>query len=203
MPKLIEETEIRLNWSDIDKLAPKERQSDMVRSSGVHLSGVIRYVLTAAGLLTVEDADDEMPLRMAVGMAWEAFAVGLWPDMVWQPGECRLDGVIGSPDGITGDCLEEFKATWKSRLEKTETKGVRPPPKDIVKERIWMLQIGGYCKMMGLRRARMHVLWVNGTYRNSGPEYYTYLVEFTEQELERMWANMILPNRDKAKPEKH
>lgn len=213
MPKLLEEREIKLEWGDIDALVVKERTSSMRRSSGVHLSGVIRYVMTVAGQLTQEDREEFLPLRMAVGMAWEAFVVGLWPDMIWQPGECSRDGIVGSPDGITripaGEfpprdmMLEEFKATWKSRLEKTEQKGVRPPAKKITEDRLWMLQVGGYCHMMGLNKARMHVLWVNGDYRGSGPQYFTYLIQFGDAELERMWNNMILPNIGGATPEVH
>lgn len=203
MPKLLQETEIRLEWTDIDAMVPKERISSGKRSSGVHLSGVIKYVLEVAGLLDPDDLTDIMPLRMAVGMAWEAFVVGLWPELQWQPGEQCRDGVYGSPDGITGDCLEEFKATWKSRLDKSEIKGVRPPDKKITEQRMWMLQLAGYCHMMGLTRARLHVLWVNGDYRQSGPQYFTYLIEFTEAELSRVWNNMILPNIKEAIKEEH
>jgi hypothetical protein len=199
-----------LEWRDIDSLVKQERASGQERSTGVHLSGVIRYVLSTAGLLTVEDATDEMPLRMAVGMAWEAFVVGLWPEIVWQPGEVHLDGVFGSPDGVTPPseqggimCLEEFKATWKSRLQKSEERGVRPPPKVITEDRLWMLQLAGYCWMMALNRARLHVLWINGDYRQSGPQYFTYLIEFSEEELQRLWTKMIVPNIGKAKPEEH
>lgn len=203
MPRLLEQHEIQVEFSDIDRMVEKKRNSSGKRSSGVHLSGIIKHILTTAGLLTVEDLGDMMPLRMCLGMAWEMFVVGLWPDLIWQPGECTKDGVIGSPDGITGDMLEEVKATWMSRLEKTETKGVTPPPRNIIEIKRWMLQLAGYCHMMGLTRARMHVLWVNGDYRNSGPQYFTYLLEFTPQELERVWNNMILPNKAGAKPEEH
>lgn len=213
MPRLIEETEIHIEWTDIDKLVPKERVYTGARSSGVHLSGVIKYVLTTAGLLDADDLTDIMPLRMAVGMAWEAFAVGLWPDLIWQPGECRRDGIVGSPDGISRVpvgafppqemVLEEFKATWKSRLERSEARGVRPPDRKITDQRMWMLQLAGYCHMLGLTRARLHVLWVNGDYRQSGPQYFTYLIEFTPQELERTWNNMILPNIEGAVVEEH
>lgn len=210
MPKLITETEIKLEWTDIDAIAPKERVYTGPRSSGVHLSGVIKYVLQTAGLLDPDDLTDIMPLRMAVGMAWEAFVVGLWPNLVWQPGEVSRDGIVGSPDGITPareaddvSCLEEFKATWKSRLEKSETKGVRPPDRKITEQRMWMLQLCGYCHMMGLTRARLHVLYVNGDYRQSGPQYFTYLIEFSQTELERVWNNMILPNIEGAVAEEH
>lgn len=211
MPKLIKETEIHLEWTDIDAMTHKERVYTGPRSSGIHLSGVIKYVLEAAGLLDADDLTDIMPLRMAVGMAWEAFAVQLWPGLVWQPGECSRDGIVGSPDGITGDsleertgnCLEEFKATWKSRLERSEAKGVRPPDRKITEQRMWMLQLAGYCHMMKLNRARLHVMWVMGDYRGSGPQYFTYLIEFTQAELERTWNNMILPNVEGATPEQH
>lgn len=203
MPTLLQETEIHVEWSDIDAMIPKERVYTGSRSSGVHLSGVIKYVLTTAGLLDADDLTDIMPLRMAVGIAWEAFAVQLWPGLIWQPGEVSADGIIGSPDGVTGDCLEEFKATWKSRLEKSEAKGVRPPDRKIVEQRMWMLQLAGYCHMKGLTRARIHVLWVMGDYRGSGPQYFTYLIEFTKEELERTWNNMILPNIDGAVGEEH
>jgi hypothetical protein len=218
VPKLISETEIKLEWTDIEAMVPKVRVDSGKRSSGVHLSGVIKYVLTTAGLLDPDDITDEMPLRMAVGMAWEAFVVGLWPDLIWQPGEVCQDDIYGSPDGITPIMdensaperivtgrhqLEEFKATWRSRLEKSELKGIRPPDRKITEQRAWMLQVGGYCHMMGLRRARLHVLWIMGDYRGSGPQYFTYLVEFSDSELERVWKNMLLPNVEGAIPESH
>jgi hypothetical protein len=199
----LEEQEIKIEFVDIDRMVPKRRVFTGARSSGVHLSGVIKCLLVAGGLLTLEELGDEMPLRMCVGMAWEAFIVMLWAEFVWQPGECKRDGVIGSPDGVTGDCLEEVKATWMSRLEKSEIRGVAPPPRKITEIKKWMLQLAGYCYMMGLTRARMHVLWVNGDYRNSGPQYFTYLIEFTPAELERTWKNMILPNIGLAEPEEH
>jgi hypothetical protein len=200
VPRLIEERQIHIEFADLDCMVPKQRIFNGPRSSGIHLSGVVKVVLLAAGLLTPDDLADEIPIRMCVGMAWEQFVVQLWPDFIWQPGECRLDGIVGSPDGMTGDVLEEIKATWIGRMEK----GSRPPvPRKIIGERRWMMQLAGYCKMLNLTRARLHVLWVNGDYHNSGPEYFTYLIEFTQAELDRMWTNMILPNRSLAKAEEH
>ena len=203
MPKLIEQKEICLEFADIDRMVPQQRLCSSQRSSGVHLSGIIKHVLVAAGQLTPDELTDMMPLRMAVGMAWEAFVVQLWPDLLWQPGEQCRDGIYGSPDGITEDTLEEVKATWMSRLEKTESKGVAPPPRSIIEMKRWMLQLAGYCHMLGLTKARMHVLWVNGDYRGSGPQYFTYLIEFSKPELERIWNNLILPNKGGAKGEEH
>lgn len=208
MPRLIAETEVRLEWSDLQSRVRRKRpKSAGHRSSGVHLSGIISYVLETSGLVEKSDTD-EMGLAVAVGVAWEEFAVGLYPEMRWQPGEVHLDNVYGSPDGLTKGVdqngvladgengipmvLEEFKATWRSRASK--------PP---LTNRRWMWQLAGYCRMMGLHYARMHVLWINGNYKNYQPEYYTYLFEFEQQELDRFWSNVVLPNRDKAVKEEH
>lgn len=210
MPKLIEKRLINVEWSDIEGRTKHRRpKSASVRSSGHHLMGIVRYALTGAGLLkTYAAAEDEelMPLRMAMGMAWEDWSVGLWPDLVWQPGELKLDNVFGTPDGrsmlsIAGgpegsgdfDCSEEFKCTWKSSGKW----------KDVTDVIIWMWQLAGVCKMSGTNYARLHVFWVMGDYRGSGPQYFTYLLHFTQDELDKFWRNIILANRDKAPREEH
>jgi hypothetical protein len=203
VPVLVESRQIEIEFADLDRLVSQKRVYEGPRSNGVHLSGVIKCVLEAGGLLTSDDRGDMMPLCMCVGMAWEAWIVQLWPDLVWQPGEYCQDGVYGSPDGYTGHVLEEVKATYMSRLEKSETKGVRPEPKNILNIKRWMMQLAGYCKMMGLLEARLHVLWIMGDYRGSGPQYFTYYIQFTQAEIDRLWNNMILPNIAYATAEAH
>lgn len=202
MPKLIEEAEIRLNWSDIANRVrrPKPKHVER-RSSGVHLkSGIIEPVLRSSGLLTKIDEEDldksNMPIAVAVGLAWEDWVVGLWPLMKCWPGEISLDGVIGTPDGRTKNTLEEIKCTWCSR----RTYGA-----DITQSRAWMWQLAGYLKMMKLVRTRLHVLWACGDYKQGppSPAYHTYLLEFSQMELDRFWVNVVLPNRERAPREEH
>lgn len=212
MPTLLTQTEVKLEWADINNRRRREDPKPLKRSNGVHLSGVTKYVLETSGMLTPRDKTDEFPLCMAIGLAWEAWAVGLWPNMIWQPGECHLDGITGSPDGITKIkepyLLEEFKATWKSG---------HPDGKygNILEQKMWLWQLQGYCKMLKLRRARIHILWINGGYEHMRrdqegkkkdgptPKYATYTLEFTQLELDKFWANVVLKNKDKAPPEKH
>ena len=158
MPTLLEEKEIRLEWTDIEKRVAKTRVSSMQRTSGVHLSGVIRYALKKAGLWQnkPEETEDEMPLMIMLGMFWEEGVVSLYPDLIWQPGEVELDDVYGSPDGLTGQCLEEFKFTKKSYYTRKS--------RLILEEKLWMWQLMGYCRMLGLTQARLHVLWVDGAF---------------------------------------
>ena len=124
--------------------------------------------------------------------------MNLNPSFLKRPWGAVADGLTRLPEE---SMLEEVKATWMSRLEKADGRTETPLARPVTGIRRWMLQLAGYCYMLGLTRARLHVLWVNGDYRGSGPQYFTYLIEFTAEELDRMWRNMILPNRDSAHPE--
>jgi len=199
VPKLLAETEIPIRWTDVDGRIPKDKIGSETRSSGVHLSGIIRYCLD----LDKSDRDpDFMPLCMALGLAWEAWAVGLFPNVVWQPGEEELDGVFGTPDGLSvlevHDQKEVIVEEWKATYKSTARYGA-----NIIGQTIWMWQLAGLCKLTGLRFARLHVLWINGDYRPPQPKYVTYLIEFTEAELNKFWEMVILTNKDKAIPEEH
>lgn len=209
MPQLISSRQIKIEWTDIlgrtRHVRPKTADK---RSSGVHLSGVNKFVLTKLGYLNPSDLDDEMPLRMAIGMAWEDWAVGLWPDMVWQPGEWERDKVFGTPDGYTdlpfssssptAGRVEEFKATWKSKF----TYGT---PENLLGEkgRLWMWQLLGNCYAMNCTFANLHILWINGPYRPPSPEYWVYEFAFSEKEKKQYWQNIVLPNIQNAVREEH
>lgn len=163
----------------------------------MHLSGIIKYCLYSDR----KELDlDTFPLNMACGMSWEDWSVGLYPYVMWQPGPESLDSVICTCDGLSamdieGEgrevVIEEWKATWKSMHTHN----------NILAETVWMWQLAGMLKIHGLRFARLHVLWVNGNYRPPQPKYMTYLIEFSQAELDKFWESVILKNRDKAIPE--
>jgi hypothetical protein len=200
MPKLLESNRISLDWADILNRKPRKRPAvASKRSAGVHLSGIISHCLG----LGKDENEEEFPLCMAMGMAWEDWAVGLFPEISWQPGEQEKDGVFATPDGgsYAADpaglkyTIEEFKLTWQSR---------RTHGQDITKETKWMWQLAGNCFMSTpCRHARLHVNWACGEYKFGPPkpEYYTYLLEFSERELKEFWQNVVLRNRDSVKPE--
>lgn len=218
--KLLEQTAISLEWADINGRVRHPYPVNHPRSPGVHLSGVLRYIAIQSGILVgvdpttgkwtgdqtrtsagIQDVDDEiMPLRMAMGMAWEEWVVGLYPDMLWQPGEFHRDKVYGTPDGLivnqSGQVdVEEVKLTWKS--EHTYGKGT-----DFLRNWMWTRQVMGYMAMLQAegyevsRLGRFHIGWANGDYRPPSPKYIRYLVEFEQKEIDRTWE-MVLKNRDK------
>lgn len=178
------------------------------RSAGVHVSGVLKYVAVNTGTLQEHDRDfdEEFPLQMALGMAMESWFQALWPGLVWQPGELCLDGVYGSPDGMSQydgqlehikgfPMVEEFKLTWKSSRNRHAS---------ITGEWLWMRQLMCYCLMMGTQLGRLHVVWVNGGWQDTyklEPTYNTYLIQFDEKEMQQFWLNVVLKNKHMAKAE--
>lgn len=218
MPILLSEEVVKMDWADIQQSEQEaariglQASQPSPRSKGIHLSGVLRYIAISTGALkgkvggvvsTSGEVDEEsMPIRMALGMAWERWVAGLYPEMEWQPGEVELDGIVGSPDGFTYDAsiagdvarrmgvdsplvVEEFKCTWKSSFHPFLSK----------KNDLWMWQGMGYAHMMGTRWVRWHAMYVNGDYRVGGcgePTYKKYLVEFSQNELEGNWRRVMM-----------
>ena len=203
MPTLISQSEVKIQWSDINSRVTRKRPRHVEqRSSGWHVMGVLKAPLVAAGELKLRDdsslAGDEMPLCMAIGMAWEDWVVGLYPNIVWQPGEVCLDDIYGSPDGLSHDApgdelmLEEFKATWMS-LRTHE---------DILKCKKYMWQMAAYCHMNKAEYARLHVCWMAGEYwKPQTPAYMVYRLHFSAVETEQFWNKVVMPNRDRAPKE--
>lgn len=211
MPRLIRETNVQISWTDIlarGSAATPPHKVIVSRTPGTHLSGILRYIAISSKLLKgidpvtgkwEGDADsdlleEDMPLRMCMGMAFEEWIAVLYPDMLWQPGELFQDGVIGSPDGLTvddehGPIIEEFKCTWKSSRQ-----GIMDP-----KHTLWHWQGEGYAYMYGTQLVRYNIFWVNGNYDRAkgagGPQYTRYLVEYSPAELKNIWK-MILMNRN-------
>jgi hypothetical protein len=64
--------------------------------------------------------------------------------------------------------------------------------------------------MLGLRHARLHILYINGDYDihenrrdPPAPIYMLYELEFSTKELQQFWNNVMLKSRDKARKEVH
>jgi hypothetical protein len=209
--KLLEVVEINLQWSDLDSLTYHSRQ-ETKRSGGEHVSDVLKVLREysiAKNMYTQEDREDDMPLRILLGLAFEESAARLYPLMNWQPGEAMSDDLIGSPDGLSvvedfnGICVDEFKYTGKSQ----RIKGRKPQPngklraedlKDIRQEWLWIQQGMAYINLLrrsegweDLCMCRFHICWKMGDYTFPTTErYYRYLVQFEEAELRGNWAMM-------------
>lgn len=202
MPTLIDETDVTLTQDDLLRRVHLPRQVDPTthlivppkRTPGLHLSGLIRYVAETSRITdrVKEIAAEEYPLAFAMGVAWEEFAVSLYPEIVWQPGEVD-EPVIMTCDGITvhdgtgktGFILEEFK---RSRAKK------KPGHLFCCDKWAWMHQGMGYCIGYQTDLVRWHVLW---DMEFPQPIYTKYLVSFSVEELSNM-RRMIDANKQAA-----
>lgn len=206
MAKLLEEVEVKLEWDDVRTFRTRPK---LDRSPGIHLSGILRYVaiemdMLKTGMVDKEDLEDPdiKPLRMALGEAWEEYCVSLYKNIRWQPGELYRNEVVGSPDGFENDwklgaIIHEFKFTYKSANKDKK-------PRDILKDWMWISQAKGYCAMHGSdpRLTEFHVCYAAGNYTYPlSPIYKRYLIEFSREEIEKFWTNIVLKYKDKAIPE--
>lgn len=185
---------------DGDGTAPGARP----RSPGVHMSDLIRPAAIAAGLFEADDELAQLPPgqrfpqpainRMCAGLAWEEWLAKRYAGrVIFHPGEVMLDGVAGSPDGISWDTnnrvfVHEFKLTWKSANKPTQRCWY------------WVSQIQAY--LLGLQAivqpmggtiggGYLHTYHVMGDYRGSGPIYRVMYLEFGQMELVENWAALM------------
>lgn len=189
------------------------------RSLGLHVSEIIRDVAGEMGYLRKDDEEEldwtlaryrathgadiakmypTVFYRVMLGLAFEDWLGPQLPHTNFHGiGELQRDGLVGTPDGLefTNDaggsaCIHEFKLTWKSSRSDRET-----PQQRIAREFMYLCQTKSYCAMVrasGVEclRSILHVFWVNGNYRGSGPEYRRYQLDFTPDEVEANWRLM-------------
>lgn len=197
MPVLISETDVRLERTDMTRRIELKRDVsaqgwlvERPRTPGLHLSGLLKYVAQksriAARLAEIED--EEMPLRWALGHAWEEFAASLEPEMVWQPYEAltpvvmNCDGIVVNPDDLL---IKEYKFNRAKKYS----------GKDLIRKKwLFMSQGLGYCLGYGATRVEWNILscmeWPD-------PIWTKYLIEFSQEEIDGM-HNMIEINREGA-----
>lgn len=191
---------------------------DNTRSTGLHLSSVLRDLALRSGVLDQQYAEQgnlDENIILHVGLAVEDYlAKCQHPEICYHPGELHLDGIAMSPDGITlidsedlADkfqveldtwVLSEFKVTRKSSRDFKESLRLRAK-----KVLLWLWQVQAYRYAMNKRCeaglecyiARLHIFFLNGDYSREGPGgqpcYQIFQLEFTPEELESNWC-MIL-----------
>ena len=165
-----------------------------------HVSEIIRDIqnkVTHKGKRKAYDdltADERRRMGNYTSMGWaferviEAALRDVWSvyfrsrDRYQKPGELVLDGICGTPDWIDLQdwTVGEFKATWRSSRRSIE-----------VDFWSWLCQIKAYCKLLATKSARLYVFFVNGDYRESGPQLKAYAIQFTDAEIEENWQMLL------------
>lgn len=176
------------------------------RTSGIHLSNIIRNIAIETGILKQEILEDlaltdnyrEITdivalLRISLGLAWEEWYIeNLLPEVADHPGEMCRDGVYMNCDGESVSVLlspvkhilhkvHEIKATYKS--EKTVG-----DLSDYKKNWMWNSQLMAYCLAKNTNEGDLHVLFFNSDYKFPlQPSLIVYHCEYTQQELDDNW----------------
>lgn len=172
---------IRLVASSIPDLLPM-----LDRSEGAHVSAIINSLCLRLG----HYSDDSSPVNMTRLQLGSTFEHSLanryflhYPRRYHQIGEIERDGIYGHPDllDIILDCVEEVKLTWMSSKHDISS------PKFL--KFLWQLM--AYCYMMGWTRGKLHVCYINGDYKGSGPIYRVWELEFSQAELAANWTMLL------------
>jgi hypothetical protein len=208
MPTLLADHIVTLEFKDLLNRQPIQRpRHPPSRSPGLHQSGILSYIAVKIGKLKPgEPLEEDMPTIFALGNAWEEYAVSLYPEIEWQPGEITLDGISMSADGLSWPDypldekaedplrshpqLEEFKFTFK---------GTATGPEFLTDPKwwMWLQQARAYCAAYTARTVRWHVCHVRGDYKSFGPVYKQYVVQFTDKEVEQT-MQMLKNHKDAA-----
>jgi len=174
------------------QLLQKAGGSGNDRLPGVHVTDLIRGLGTELEIKPFKKSGSNKVDLLAlsgdnyseIGFLWEhALEIALKDKLGIRPGQIELDGVLGSPDGFGvtpfGPCVEEYKVTWRSMKN------------EITSEWRYMMQVKAYCKMLGVTLALFRVLYVNGNYNPMCPQNRTYLVQFTQDEIDTAWDMLL------------
>lgn len=193
MPILLEQTEIKLQRSDLARRRSLGKPvTPSPRSPGIHVSDVLRFISQTSGLTRYANdliGVDEVPMRWFLGFAFEEAVASLYENWIWQPKEVIVDGVAMNCDGLNhvdgdGLMIEESKLTSK-----------RPRHGDeFLAEWAWISQVKAYCHGYEARLARHHVCYYGGF---SDPLYIRYVTSYTDDEIAKTWA-MVQLNKEKA-----
>lgn len=183
-------------------------ERDAIRSSGVHLSHVIKDMLLTAGIERKvkgkEFTEEERNKLFNQGFLWERLVHELIETPEWIAHEWDSFVVKGlaqiSQDSIDksggsvirpGECmLDGIYMTPdainlpKNLLEEWKACGIKSY-NFILKERKpeWLWQVGAYLKVLGLTRAIIRI-W---HYSQVPPVVTQHVVDFTQEELDKNW----------------
>lgn len=177
------------NPSYPERLQSQADAEGLTRSSGLHLTTIIRDIERIVQPKDEWCTQEELELFGAVGFMWErvfsmAHRESVESGDLIRPGEFELDGIVGSPDLIyTPDwVLMETKACFRSARKFDELE------KHFW---AWLVQVKSYALMIGTNTAEIHAFFVAGNWRPPVPCVKSVRLEFTDRELQENWAAIV------------
>lgn len=164
-------------------------QLGLVRSSAtLHLSQIYHDLEESASPREPMD-EQQMNLYRAGGFVWEqvlhvGFIHSNLSARYVRPGEVMVDGIVGSPDLLDLDtgAVVDSKFTWRSmrKLDNIEKWFW-----------IWLVQLKGYCRMVGTNKAELWVFFACGDWAPPVPRIRRLGLEFSDQEIKENWDMLV------------
>jgi len=172
------------------------------RSEGVHVGGIIKYILSTIDPETYDRTiTHETRQYWELGFTWElAVSRALverylvkTPHLVVQL-ELEHDGVFGTPDAFDTKkwVLYEMKLTKMSSNRDISD----------VKVRHWLWQIKAYLKMLEAQEAYIVACYIMGNYRDVPLEVRMWHLRFSQHEIDVNWR-MLMVNKDRMLEERN
>lgn len=181
------------------------------RSSGIHVSSLIRCIAGEVGVLKKEYCEDmslidardlnTLPigrlLPIHAGLAWEQYYIPLLPNVANHPGEMCVDDVYMTHDGqeVCSYLIDRVKSVYYTRIHEVKhtyksTKSVGNLDNIGYKSPfMWLTQCKAYCKGVNSLRATLHVYFPCGNYRFPiTPQLRKFYLEFTREEIDDNWS---------------
>ncbi len=167
-----------MDVTEIDISIPGAGAGDPNRSPGLHLSAILKSMMAKLEPARFNTGKPMDMLRVEAGFAFERMMErGLRAKFPHydRPGEYTRDGIAFSPDGYDSDTrtLYELKCTWMSSKDAPLDKRFWH----------WLVQIKAYCYVLECFSAVLVAFFVNGDYRDSGPQLRAWRLEFNAREL--------------------
>jgi hypothetical protein len=195
--------------------------SEGPRSTGLHLSEIYGRMMAKRQPHRFDKSKPMNMNRVETGLLFENMLERALAEKfaTVRPGELFSDeGVAMSPDGVNPALMagEEYKSTWMSSGKGIcETVVVEGKSFDVPLPKFehWFLQMQGYAKWLEVRTFILRVLFINGDYKYNesvdpetgrrvstptGPQFKTYCIEFTDQEIEQNWADLMAFAREEG-----
>ena len=150
---------------------------------GLHLSDLLQCSRKTwwKGTYGLGEEDDAFTLITSLGKSYHNLIEGAGEETF------VIDGIHLTPDEITNIIpYHDIESLGRHNAVIVEYKTTRYSSKKTIEDmNNYVDQVGGYCALLGVNKARLHIFHLVGDYRNVQPVHRCYDLEFNDGELER------------------
>jgi len=161
----------------LSRFRPKERE-------GIHVHDLLfcmrKTYLQKKGLLPPTDED---LVYWVIGQGYHKLLEGEISEF-----ELPRDGIIGTIDTILLEGRTVVPVEFKS-TRASSRKSIEEMPH-------WIEQIKAYCYIVGTLEVRLRVLYLMGNYRGLKPQFKSYRIKFTKEEIDSFWQELLSRKRE-------